>query len=46
MAVLGIALDSQPSSQAQASQGQTGDTGNSEKEPAKEKPEEESSAAS
>lgn len=51
LAVLGIALDTQTSSQAQTSQvqtsqGQTGDISNSEKEAVTEKSKEESSVAS
>lgn len=44
LTVLGIALDSQSASQGQATQSQTGDTGNSDKEVATEKPKESSSA--
>ncbi|KAJ0089238.1 hypothetical protein Patl1_31343 [Pistacia atlantica] len=46
LAVLGIASDSQTSSQAQTSQGQTGDINNSEKETMTDKSKEESSSAS
>lgn len=46
LAVLGIALDTQTSSQAQTSQVQTGDISNSEKEAVMEKSKEESSVAS
>lgn len=46
LAVLGIASDSQTSSQAQTSQGQTGDINNSEKETVTDKSKEESSSAS